>query len=125
MESTRQKKYARLIQKELGEIFQQDVKNLFGHVFITVTRVSMSPDLGVAKVHLSFMLSKNPDEIMQLVLQKKNEIRKILGNRIRNQVRVIPELIFYNDMGAEYSSRIDDILSNLDIPPEKESDEMP
>ena len=120
MESTRQKKYSRLIQRELGEIFQQDIKNLFGNAFITVTRVSVSPDLGVAKVHLSFMLAKDSEQLMEQVQQKKSEIRKTLGNRIRNQVRVIPELIFYNDHGAEYASKIDELLSNLDIPPADE-----
>jgi len=120
MESTRQKKYSRLIQRELGEIFQQDTKNLFGNAFITVTRVAISPDLGVAKVHLSLMLAKDSDELMEQIQNKKNEVRKILGNRIRNQVRIIPELIFYNDQGAEYSSKIDEIISKLDIPPEEE-----
>jgi len=124
MESTRQKKYARLIQRELGEIFQQDVKNMFGNIFITVTRVSVSPDLGVAKVHLSFMLAKNTEEIMDHILQKKSEIRKILGIRIRNQVRIIPELIFFNDMGAEYTTRMDDILAKLDIPPEDKNSKI-
>ena len=118
MESTRQKKYARLIQRELGEIFQQDIKHIFHHAFITVTRVAVSPDLGVAKVHLSFLQTGSNENIMELIQARKRDVRRMLGERIRKQVRVIPELVFYLDEGASYASHIDEILSKLDIPPE-------
>lgn len=130
MDSTRQQKYARLIQKDLGEIFQRDTKNLLGGNFITVTTVRVSPDLGIAKVYLSFLNSKEKDKILESINQQTKQIRNQLAERIRNQARIIPHLHFYLDDNVEYASHIDQILSKIDIPPapkdtdaEKESDE--
>ncbi len=120
MESKRQNKFSRLIQKELGDIFQRDQKHLFHNVFITVTKVNISPDLGVAKVYLSFLLVKDVEQQMHRIELLKKEIRKQLGNRIAGQVKKVPELIFFHDDSAEYASKIDELLSNLDIPPEED-----
>lgn len=120
--STRQQKFSRLIQKELGEIFQKDMSNAFGKSFITITDVEMSPDLGLAKVYLSLMLSENPKETLENIRLRKSEIRKHLGNRIGKQVRIIPELVFYLDETLDQASRIDSILSKLDIPPADEDE---
>lgn len=122
-ESKRQQKFSRLIQQELGEIFQKDIKSSFGKTFITVTRVSMSPDLGVAKAYLSFMLTDDIQATYEFINGKKKEIRKMLGMRIGKQVRIIPELVFLLDEGASYASHIDSILKNLDIPDETDDDD--
>lgn len=120
-ESKRQKQFSGLIQKDLSEIFQRNAASLVGtHTFITVTNVKMSADLSVAKIFLSFMLSDKQQEMLEMINMKKNEIRRQLGNRIGKQVRIIPELIFYLDDSADYAARIDQILSNLDIPPEED-----
>jgi len=120
MESKRQSKYSRLIQRELGNIFQRDIKSMFGKAMITVTKVNMSPDLGVAKVYLSLLLADNNQEMLERINLRKKEVRKMLGGKIGNQVKKIPELIFYHDNSAEYSQKIDAILSGLDIPPPEE-----
>lgn len=117
MESKRQNKFSRLIQKELGEIFQQDQKHLFHNAFITVTKVHASPDLSLAKVYVSFLAAKDAEHQLQRIDFLKKDIRKQLGNRISHQVRKVPELVFYHDDSSEYASRIDNLLSNLDIPP--------
>ncbi len=123
-ESKRQKQFSSLIQKDLSEIFQRNGSSLAGSkAFITVTQVHMSPDLSVAKVYLSFMLSENKQTLLDHITMKKSEIRRLLGNRIGKVVRVVPELIFYLDDSAEYAARIDAILADLDIPPEEESDD--
>jgi ribosome-binding factor A len=120
-ESKRQKQFSGLIQKDLSDIFQRNAASWVGnHTFVTVTNVKMSADLGVAKVYLSFMLSDKQHEMLDMINMKKNEIRRQLGNRIGKQVRIIPELIFYLDDSADYAARIDQILSNLDIPPEED-----
>jgi len=122
-ESKRQKQFSGLIQKDLSEIFQRNAASLVGsHTFITVTNVTMSADLSVAKVYLSFMLSDKKQEMLDLINLKKSEIRRQLGNRIGKQVRVVPELIFYLDDSADHAARIDQILSDLDIPPEEGED---
>lgn len=122
-ESKRQKQFSSLIQKDLSEIFQRNGSSILGsRAFITVTSVHMSPDLSVAKVYLSFMLSENKQALLDTIHMKKNEIRRLLGNRIGKVVRSIPELVFILDDSAEYAARIDAILANLDIPPEEEED---
>lgn len=118
MESNRQLKFSKMIRKDLGEIFQQDVKDHFGKAFITVTNVRMSPDLGIARVYLSLMLVEDKDLFIESVIEKKGLIRKILGNRIGKKVRMIPDLLFFLDDSSEYADNIDRILNDLNIPPE-------
>ena len=119
METKRQQKFSRLIQRDLADIFQKDAKNLFGKAFITVTAGRMSPDLSIAKVYLSILMSENQDSFMDLLQSKKGMVKKLLGQRIGKQVRIIPDLHFYFDDSAEYSTRINQILDNLQIPPEE------
>jgi len=120
-ESKRQKQFSGLIQKDLSDIFQRSAASLVGtRTFVTVTNVKMSADLSVAKVYLSFMLSDKQQETLDLINLKKGEVRRQLGNRIGKQVRIVPELIFYLDDSADHAARIDEILSNLDIPPEED-----
>jgi ribosome-binding factor A len=120
--TTRQQKFSRLIQKELGEIFQRDKKGILDNAFITVADVKVSPDLGVAKVFLSMMLAKDKQKTLENINQRKGEIRKALGDKIRKQVRVIPELIFILDDLEESAQRMDDLLKNLHIPPPGKSE---
>ncbi len=123
-ESKRQRQFSGLMQKELSEIFQREARWMFkSNVLVTVTDVKMSADLGVAKVYLSFMLSENKQELIELIQLKKSEIRRLLGNRIRKVARVTPELIFYLDESVDHASRIEGILANLDIPPAEDEDD--
>lgn len=123
MESTRQLKFARLIQKELGDILQKDARNLLEGAFITLTRVKVTPDLALAKVYLSFLMVKDKQESLNNLSSHNKAIRKMLGERIRKQVRIIPELQFYIDDNLEYAARMDQIISKLNIPPATEEDE--
>lgn len=122
-ESNRQVKVAKLIQKDLGEIFQKEMRGAFDKAFITVTGVKVSPDLALARVYLSFMMVNDPQAMATDINKRKSEIRRILGNKIGKQVRIIPDLIFYYDDSSEYASRIDKLLSDLDIPDEEEGDQ--
>lgn len=110
MSSTRQLKIARLLQKELAEIFQREARSLFKGAFITVTAVRVSPDLSVAKVYLSFLAVKDKEALLEHIKTHVKEIRKQLGMNTRNQLRVIPELIFYIDDSLDYAERIDELL---------------
>jgi ribosome-binding factor A len=123
-ESKRQRQFSSLLQKELSEIFQRNASSLLGTKdFVTVARVQVSPDLGVAKIYLSFMLSKQKEQLMDTIQYKKSEIRRLLGNRIGKVARVVPELIFFLDDSADYAARMDKIISDLDIPPEDEDED--
>jgi ribosome-binding factor A len=117
--STRQNKYARLIQKELSEIFQRDKKGILENAFVTIADVRMSPDLSIAKIYISMLLQKEKEKVLEKINLRKKEIRKELGERIGKQVRIVPEISFFIDEIEENAQRLDDILKNLNIPPEK------
>lgn len=126
MESKRQQKYAKLIQKELGDIFQKEAKLLVGKAMITITRVMVSPDLGFAKVYVSFLIA-DPKKTYDLINDHKKEIRHHLAKRIGKSVRIIPEIAFFPDDSAVYAQYMDKVISDLNIPPapleEDEEDE--
>jgi len=86
-ESIRTQKIARLLQKVLGEIFVQESSTLLGNMMVTVTEVRISPDLGLAKIYLSFVLNKDRVDMLPKVEQQKSVLRKLLGNRIGNKLR--------------------------------------
>lgn len=115
--STRQQKFGRLIQKELSEIFQRDKRGILDNTLVSIADVRMSPDLGVAKVYISMMLAKNKQQTLDKLNRGKGEIRKALGEKIRKQVRVIPELIFFIDETEENAYKIEELIKNLNIPP--------
>ncbi len=123
MDSKRQQKFARQIQKDLGEIFQRDLRSQFDSAFVTVTDVKVSPDLAIARAYLSFMLAKDKEGLLEQVRAKTKNIRQILANRIRHQVRIIPELQFFLDDTAEYAAKMDALFANLEIPPAEETND--
>ena len=122
MESMRQQKYARLIQKELGDIFLRESRSLVGNAMVTITRVEVSPDLALARVYLSFLLG-NSKELYEQINAAKKSVRRNLGNRIGKSVRIIPELTFFLDESAAYAQHMDQVLSDLNIPEPPEEDE--
>jgi len=112
MESIRQQKMARLIQKELAAIFLREVKSLFGNAMITVTRVRMSPDLSIARVYVSVFAVKDKSSLFEDIEIYSSEIRKHLGNRIRKHVRIVPELKFFIDDSLDYIENIENALKD-------------
>jgi ribosome-binding factor A len=116
--TTRQQKYARLIQKEISDIFQRDKKGILDNAFITIADVKVSPDLSVAKIYISMLLAKDKEKVLEKINARKREIRKELGDRIGKQVRIIPELVFYIDEVEENAQRIEELIKNLNIPPD-------
>lgn len=121
--STRQLKFARLIQKEISDIFQRDKRGILDNTFVTIAEVKVSPDLGVAKVYVSMMLAKDKQATLEKINLRKGEIRRELGEKIRKQVRIIPELIFYLDEVEENAQRMDALIKNLHIPPTVKKEE--
>lgn len=115
--TTRQLKFGRLIQKEMSDIFQRDRRGILDNHFITIADVKVSPDLSVARVYISMMLQRDKQVILDKLNLRKKEIRKELGDRIRKQVRIIPELVFYIDEVEEKAQRLEEIIKNLNIPP--------
>jgi ribosome-binding factor A len=124
MESSRQQKFARLLQKELAEIFQRQVTHLLPGGMISITAVRMSPDLSVARVYLSLLVAPDPAAAVALVNQHKSVIRRHLGLRIGKHARITPDLHFFLDDSASYASHIDQLLSGLDIKPAEEEEKQ-
>lgn len=112
-ESKRQQKFARLIQKDLSDIFQREMQNILPNVMVTVTTVRASPDLGLAKVYLSFYNAPDARQAINAVKLQAVDIRYKLGKRIRNQVRVIPELEFFIDDTSDYVARMDKLFNEI------------
>ena len=110
MESTRQLKISRLLQKDLGEIFQRESRNLAQGAMITVTKVHVTPDLAIAKVFLSLFATEDKSSLLKHIQKHRKEIRYNLGKRIGKQIRVVPELIFYLDDSLDYIDNIERLL---------------
>ena len=111
MDSTRQNKVARLLQKELGLIFLQE-SHLFSSKMITVTMVRVTPDLGLAKIYLSVFNPGEKSDPIGEIQEHIGRIKKELGTRIRHQLRIMPELQFFLDDSLDYADNIDRLLKN-------------
>ena len=109
MQETRQNKIARLLQKELSLIFQSQTRGMHG-VMISVTRCRISPDLSICTAYLSVFPSEKAQELLGNIEANEKQIRYELGTRVRNQLRIIPELRFFIDDSLDYIDRIDELL---------------
>lgn len=109
METTRQNKISRLLQKELSEIFLLQTKAMPG-ILISVRAVRISPDMSIARVYLSVFPSEKAEEMVKNINDNMKSIRYELGTRVRYQLRIIPELKFFVDDSLDYIEKIDSLL---------------
>ena len=109
MQETRQNRISRLLQKELASIFQTQTRMMHG-VLVSVTRVKVSPDLSICTAYLSIFPSEKGDELLKSINANEKTIRYELGQRVHNQLRIIPELRFFIDDSLDYIERIDELL---------------
>jgi ribosome-binding factor A len=111
METTRQQKIARLLEKELGDIFLHYARELNG-VIISVTGVKVSPDISIAHIYISIFPADKKKDVFKSVETDKKSIRYDLGKRVRNQLRIIPEIQFHLDETLDYLENIDNLLKS-------------
>ena len=113
METKRQQKISKLLMKELSEIFQREIKSN-GNVMISVTKVNVTTDMSYARVYLSIFGPKMEDKkkVVEEVIGMSKGIRKFLGDRVRHQLRIIPELQFFEDDSLDYIENIDHLLKD-------------
>ncbi len=111
-ESTRQKKVARLIQKEIAEIFLRKGNEFAQGKLISITKVRVSPDLSFAKIYISIFPSANNNQILQSVQEHSHKIRFDLGHKVRSQLRIVPDLAFFIDDSFDYIDKIDKLLKS-------------
>ena len=118
MQSTRLEKIARLLQKELSEIFRLETAKM-GGVLVSVSAVRVSPDLSIARAYLSVFPSERAQEIMANINANEKGIRYNLAQRVRYQLRKTPELHFHLDDSLDYIEHIDTLLGTVNGPTEE------
>ena len=123
MSGKRTDKVSGVLQEELASIFLQQGPGWWGNLFITISGVKVTPDLGEAWVYLSMFQHKNRDQIMSAVTLHAKDIRHELAKRIRNQVRVIPNLKFFLDETLDEVHRMEELLKTIEIKPETKINE--
>ncbi len=110
MESKRQERIQKLLQEELSVIFQRELGTVTQKAMVSVTKVYVTPDLSLAKIYLSIFAAPDKVVLMQNIVKHTSEVRRKLGTKIRHQLRIIPELQFYEDDSLDYIDRIDSLL---------------
>lgn len=112
MESTRQKKVSRLIQKEIADIFLRKGNEYAPGKLISITKVRVSPDLSFARIYLSIFPSTNINDVLQNVQDHSTRIRFDLGHKVRTQLRIVPDIAFFIDDSLDYIEKIDRLLKS-------------
>ena len=109
MQETRQKPHITSPSEGVSKYFQTQTRMMHG-VLVSVTRVKVSPDLSICTAYLSIFPSEKGDEILKNINANEKTIRYDLGQRVHNQLRIIPELRFFIDDSLDYLERIDELL---------------
>ena len=112
MSGIRQEKLASLLKRELATIFQKEANTLFNGRFITITIVRLTPDLGLAKVYLSILASKDREADLEMIRDNAWKVRRLLAETAASQLRRMPELNFYIDDSLDYFEDIDRLLKS-------------
>lgn len=110
MESTRQKKISRLLQKEAAEMFQQELRPLVGGTMLSITIARVSSDLSIVKFYISVFPTEKTNEVLKAINDAKVRVRYALGRRIGKQLRIVPEPVFFVDDSLDYLENIDKLL---------------
>ncbi len=109
-ESTRQQKIARQLQRDLAEIIRSKGMAAYGGAMVTVSEVRITPDLSLAKVYVSIFPSSKAGAVMEIIQNSSRQLRGELGHLVAKQLRIVPELAFYQDTTLDYAEHIDELL---------------
>ncbi|XZF12590.1 30S ribosome-binding factor RbfA [Chitinophagaceae bacterium MMS25-I14] len=112
-ESKRQKQVGRLVQEELSEIFQREGMNVVDGGMVSISKVAVTPDLLEARVYLSLFQVKEPQKLLHDIRDRTWEWRKLLGVRVKNQLRRVPELQFYADDTLDHVFKMEEIFKKI------------
>ena len=117
METTRQKKVAGILQKDLAVLLLKLLKNSGkNNILSSVTKVKISPDLSIAKIYVSVFPVLEASNILSLINKNKGSVKKSLAELIKNQVRRIPDLVFYNDDSLDHIDKVESALKGVEDP---------
>ena len=121
-ESKRQKQVGKLILEEMSDIFQRGGVNIVDGGMVSISKVMVTPDLLEARIYLSFFQIKEPQVLLHTIKERTGEWRKILGQRVRNQLRRVPELQFFTDDTLDYVFKMEEIFKKLNEERKPEQD---
>ncbi|MFV0249085.1 MAG: 30S ribosome-binding factor RbfA [Tenacibaculum sp.] len=121
----RQRKIEKLLQQDLISILQRAAQDGIKGLIISVSKVSVTADLGIAKIYLSVFPSEKRKEIIQGIKSNSSLIKHELAQRTRNQLRRMPELYFFEDDSLDYIEKIDQYLIGKDVNPIKNPEVLP
>jgi ribosome-binding factor A len=121
-ESKRQKQVGKLIQQEMSDIFQRGGINVINGGMVSISKVSVTPDLMEARIYLSLFQIKSPEDLMRDIKERTGEWRNQLGQRVKNQLRRVPELQFFADDTLDYVFKMEEIFKKIKDDEEKPVD---
>ena len=110
IESTRQLKVAKEIQKVMAEIIRSKGMAAFGGALVSVSGVKVSPDLSIAKIYVSVFPSEKAEAVMAVLEENARALRGELGGKVGKQLRIVPEITFYLDSSLDYVEHIEELL---------------
>ena len=112
-ESKRQRQVGKLILEEMSGIFQKEGINITDNGMVSISKVQVTPDLLEVRIYLSFFQVKDPDKMLQNIKERGWEWRKLLGIRLRNNLRRVPILYFYTDDTLEHAFKMDELFKKI------------
>src|SRR5580658_1473244 len=112
-ENKRQKQVGKLVMEELSDIFQREGMNIVDGGMVSISKVMITPDLLEARVYLSFFQVKDPSALLHKIKERGWEWRKLLGQRIKNQLRRVPELQFFSDDTLDHVFKMDELFKKI------------
>ena len=121
-ESKRQKQVGKLIQQEMSDIFQREGLNVIKGGMVSISKVAVTPDLMEARIYLSMFQIKAPDTLLHDIRERTSEWRNQLGQRVKNQLRRVPELQFFIDDTLDYVFKMEEIFKKIKEDDKEEAD---
>lgn len=113
VESKRQKQVGKLVLEEMSDIFQREGINIINGGMVSISKVSITPDLLEARIYLSLFKIDRPEEMMQQIADRTPEFRNLLGRRVRHQLRRIPELKFFLDDTLDHVFKMEELFKSI------------
>ncbi len=118
-ENKRQKQVGKLVMEELSDIFQREGMNIVDGGMVSITKVMITPDLLEARVYLSFFQIKDTAALLYKIKERGWEWRKLLGQRVKNQLRRVPDLHFFSDDTLDHVFKMDELFKQIKKDDEK------
>lgn len=112
-ESKRQKQVGKLVQQEMSDIFQREGMSIVDGGMISIAKVSVTPDLMEARIYLSLFQVKDSAALLKEIKERTGEWRNLLGQRVKNQLRRVPELQFFIDDTLDYVFRMEEVFKKI------------